>query len=73
MKRARTTLTSTLLAAFLWTGAAPGLAAEASKTPPSGAAMEAVALYHNYCSVCHGEKKQSKQPTIQFGWFETHF
>ena len=56
MKRARLTITSALLATFLWTGAGPGLAAEASKTPPSGAAMEAVALYHNYCSVCHGEK-----------------
>ena len=62
MNRARQAITWALLTVLVWTVAAQALAADAPKTPPTAptGAAEAVVLYHNYCSVCHGDKGNGK-------------
>ena len=62
MNRARKTMAWAVLAVAAWAVTAQALAADAEKAPPRNpaGAMEAVALYHNYCSVCHGEKGNGK-------------
>jgi mono/diheme cytochrome c family protein len=48
-----TALASALVATLL---AAAGMARAAAPSPQAAQAMQAAALYHNYCSVCHGDK-----------------
>ena len=47
-------------------GGAPGLQAASVSAPVPSAGSEAAVLYHNYCSVCHGDKGDGKSRRSQF-------
>ena len=45
---------------MMWLAGAQALAAPAALAAQATAAADAAALYHNYCSVCHGDKGDGK-------------